>query len=171
MRYAKRGITLIETVVYVAILAVIVVGAVRLLLASSFNVAGVRAERKIIADGKFALELLTRETRLSSDVISGGSAFGVNPGTLQLRSLASPGSSAEATKTFTLSGGRITRQAEGGGIEYLTGAETRVTHLIFWQSSNANSKLISVKLTLESGEGRAKEEATLYGSAVLRRGY
>ena len=171
MRYAKRGITLIETVVYVAILAVIVVGALRLLLSSSFNVAAVRAERKIIADGKFALELLLRETRLSSDVISGGSAFGVNPGILQLRSLASPGSGSEATKTFTLSGGRITRQAEGGSTEYLTGADTRVTHLIFWRSTNSKSDLIRIKLTLEAGQGRSRESATFYGAAALRRKY
>lgn len=167
----QRGITLVETVVYAAILALITVGALRLLLSSSFNVAEVRAERKIIANGKFALELLTREIRLSSDVISAGSTFGTNPGTLQLRSLASPGSGAEATKTFGLSASRITRQIEGGGIEYLTGADTRVIDLTFWQSANNNSKLISIKLTLEAGKGRAEERATFYGSAVLRRGY
>jgi len=167
----KRGITLIETVVYVAILAVIAIGAVRLLLSSSSNAAEVRWERKIIADGKFALELLTREIRLSSDVIAAGSTFGVNPGALQLRSLSSPGSSTEVTKTFTLSASRITRQVDGGSIEYLTGTGTRVTELVFWQSANSNSKLISIKLVIEAGEGRAKGQTTFYGSAGMRRGY
>lgn len=168
---AKRGITLLETVVYVTILGLIVVGALRLLLSSSFNVAEVRSQRKIIANGKFALELMLREIRLSSDVIGAGSTLGTNPGTLKLRSLTSPGSGSEATKTFTLSESRITRQVDGGDTEYLTGADTRVTGLTFWQSTNSNSKLITIKLTLEAGEGRAKEQAAFYGSAVLRRGY
>ncbi len=166
----RRGFSLIEVVVYLAILALLITSAVRLVLASSFNVAAVRAERKIMADGGFAMQAMIREIRLSSGT-GAGSVFGTSPGTLALTTLLGPGESTETTKTFSRAGARLVRQAPSSPSEFLTSSDARVTNLTFWRSANAKSDLIRIKLTLEAGQGRSLESATFYGAAVFRRKY
>lgn len=167
----RKGFTLLEVLIYLAILALITTGAVRLLLSSSFNLAEARSERKIISTGENVMENMLREIRLSSSVVAGSSVFASNPGTLALTTLTSPGSGTETTKVFAISGGRITKQVGGGAAEFVTPIEAVVTDLTFWRSVSAHSDLVRIKITIEAGQGRSKETATFYGSAVLRRGY
>lgn len=166
-----RGFSLLEVIVYIGVLVLIVAGAVRLTISSSFNLGEIRAEREIFADGEFAMQTIIRDIRLASAVVTAGSAFGANPGALQLTTLQKPGSSTEATKTFSVSGARLTRQIDSYATEFLTSPRVRIIDLTFWRSSNTYSNLIRIKLTLEAGRGRSLERATLYGAAVLRGGY
>lgn len=166
-----RGFSLLEAIVYIGVLALIVAGAVRLTLSSSFNLGEIRAEREIFADGEFAMQSMIREIRLASAVVTAVSVVGTNPGTLVLTTLQEPGSSTEATKTFSVASERLTRQTDFSAAEFLTSPRVRITDLTFWRSLNTYSNLIRIKLTLEAGRGRSLERATLYGAAVLRRGY
>ncbi len=167
----NHGFTLIETIVYVTILALISVVAVRLVLAVSINTAEIRSERKIISNGELALETLIREIRQASAIAISPSVLGTSPGTLVLTTIASPGSSVAVTRTFSLSGSRLSRQDDSNPSEFITSSDVSITQLTFWHAATTTSSLITIQLTLEAGQGRFKESKSFYGSAVLRSGY
>ena len=165
------GFTLLEILVYVAILALIATAAVRLVLAVSINASEVRSERKIIANGELAMETLVREVRQASDLEAALSVFGTSPGTLALTTVSVPEGSAVVTRKFSMSAFRLSRQDGSSAAEFITSPDVTITNLTFWQGATTTSKLITVKLTLEAGQGQFKESKTFYGSAVLRSGY
>src|SRR3989338_990003 len=167
----RKGFTLIELVVYIGILALIGVAAVRLILSVSFNAAEIKAERALTASAEAAIEILTREIRQAYDVDSGASVFGANPSTLVLKTYVSPESPATTTRTFYLSSSRLARRDAGGGPEFITSGEVKITELTFWRLSATTSSLITVKISLEAGEGRFNESQNFYDSAVLRAKY
>lgn len=166
-----RGFTLMELIVYIGILALIGVASVRLILSVAFNAAEVKAERALTASAEVAVETLTREIRQAYDFDLGGSVFGQNPSTLVLKTYVTPESSATTTRTFYLSSSRLARQDAGTAPEFITSGDVKITGLTFWRLSTTTSSLITVKISLEAGEGRFKESQNFYDSAVLRAKY
>ena len=167
----RKGFTLIELVVYIGILALIGVAAVRLILSVSFNAAEIKAERALTASAEAAIETLTREIRQAYDVDLGASVFGANPSTLALKTFVFPSSPDTIVRTFSLSGSRLARQDGLAPAEPITSQDVTITNLTFWHLSTATSDLITVKMSLESGQGRFKETQTFYDSTVLRSKY
>ena len=166
----KRGFTLLEVLLYVLILAVLTGAIIRVLLTSGASISELRSERRIAAAGELALETLIREIRQASDVL-GTSSFGVNPGTLSLRTVQSPGSSSVVTRTFSLVSGRLAKQDDSGAPELISAPEVSITNLTFWQQATTSSAIVSVKMTLQSGRDQSLESKTFYGSAILREKY
>jgi prepilin-type N-terminal cleavage/methylation domain-containing protein len=166
-----RGFTLIEMVVYVAILALLTVGVIRLVLILSFNFAEIRAERRLMASSDVALETLVREVRLASAVATSSSIFGTSPGKLVLQTFRSPIDLTPVVRTFTINAARLTRQDDSGPQEFLTPPEVKITNLTFWHLATSTSILSTLKITIEAGQGKALESKTFYASAVLRQNY
>ena len=167
----QRGVTLIELVVYLGILALIGVVAVQLVLSISFNAAEVQSERKIISNGEVAMESLLREIRQAYDLETAASVFGTDPSTLVLKTFTSPLSQDITARSFFLSGESLARQDTGSPAEFITSSDVKVTEFIVWQNANVASTLITVKIRVEAGAGRFKEDKNFYGSAVLRAKY
>src|SRR3989344_5873245 len=114
----RKGFTLIELVVYIGILALIGVAAVRLILSVSFNAAGIKAERALTASAEAAIEILTREIRQAYDVDSGASGFGANPSTLVLKTFFSPERPPPPSWSFFFSSPRLAGGDAGGVPEF-----------------------------------------------------
>ncbi|MBI2023975.1 type II secretion system protein [Candidatus Giovannonibacteria bacterium] len=159
----KRGFTLVEAILYIAILGILGVSVVNLILTSSATVRQIRSERRIASVGEAAMENLVREIRQASDVLDASSVFSSNPGILSLRTVSFPGSSTVITRTFSLGSGRLQKQDDLGSPEYITPPEASISQLVFWHSATSTSDLISFQLTVDS--------KNFYGSAVLRSKY
>lgn len=159
----QRAFTLIEILIYIAILVLLSVGVVQIVLTLTSGAKELRTERRIQAAAETGLETLIREIRQASDVILGSSVFGSNPGTLVLKTVQPPGSQTSVNRAFSLSSSRLQRQDGSGPAEFITGPEASISELIFWHSVATSSSLITIKLT--SGD------KTFYGSAVLRAKY
>lgn len=157
--------------VYLGILTLLVIGTVRLILSVSFNAAEIKSERSVTSNGELAMETLAREVRLAYDVATSSSIFGTSPGTLVLKTFVSTSSVATTTRSFFLSGARLARQDGAGPVELLTSKDTTISTLTFWHLSTTTSSLITVKISLEAGQGRFKEAQVFYDSAVLRDKY
>src|SRR3989338_582754 len=166
----KKGFTLIEIIIYVALLAAIVLSAVEIVLISARSVSEMWVERRIFTAGEGAMETILRDIRQSTDIALGSSTFGTNPGALALRIPQDPGSSTIITRIFSLSSERLQKNDDGAS-ELLTPPEARITSLIFWNSATTTSSLVSVKLTIESGDQKNYKSHAFYGSAVLRAKY
>ncbi len=146
-RNGQRGFSLTETIVYIAILAIIstafTVTSVTLLKTFAY----VRASSDLAQTATFALERMTREIRFAYNVDTGGSVLLVHPGTLALDTLDTSGS--PSTALFTLSGGQLMLIEGGGTPTPLTRNGVTITNLTFTHTLGTFTEAVRIDLTLE----------------------
>lgn len=152
-----KGYSLLETVIYVAILAVITLSALGSVISIYQSFGKTRVERKLALNGDIAMERMIREIRSATATNIAGSVFSSNPGTLKLDS-----------KTFFLSGSRLQIQDGANEPDNMTSSDVEVSGLIFYRSTATNSEIIKIEMTLESGAGKIFKSKNFYGGAVLR---
>lgn len=163
----KRGQSLLEVIIYSAILALIVSLSVASIISSWRGFQKARIDGQIAKNGESVLEKITRDIRLAENV-GAASGFGASPGVLELI--------LGATSTKYYLSGQILQRKEGGdNPENITSGDSRAKSIIFWNefvsSSDIFSRIIKVEFTLESGEGALLKQRKFFGSAVLRGAY
>lgn len=163
----KFGYSIIETLIYSTILALIVILSVASVISWWRGFEKIKVDGQLTRNGEFALERITRDARLAESIGGASSSFGVSPGILELLS------GATSTKYF-LSDQVLQRKDSGNSPEDITSGDTKVTNIIFWNesaSSTVSSRIIKIEFTLESGEGTFLKQKKFFGSAVLRGSY
>lgn len=156
----KNGYTLLETVVYVSILAVIAVLALESIVTMYRAYGKTKVERKIATNGEVAIERMVREIRSATSTKT-NSVFKTHPGTLAL----------STDETFTFNNGILQVQEGAGSADNLTSDDVSISNLIFYASTSPNSTLIKIEMTVEAGAGILLKSRKFYGSAVMRRSY
>src|SRR3989344_8102781 len=152
-----RGYTLLETVIYVSILAVIAVLALGSILSVYQAYGKVKVERKLTGNADVALERMVREIRAATTTDAGVSVFGSNPGTLKIGNV-----------KFSLSADTLNIDEGQGSAAPLTVSDVKVTRLIFYRETDSESEIIKIEIALEAGSGLFKKSRNFYGSAVMR---
>ena len=167
----QSGYTLIETLIYAAILASlsIFVANTIILAFASFNKA--RLDRRVVIDAETVLERIARESRTASSVDEAQSILGLNPSKLVLNSVVSPEDGTAITRQFFVSGGRLAFQEGSGEARFLTSPGSSVSSFVVSKSDTLRSQAVKVSLTLEAESGRNQTVRSFYVSAVLRGGY
>ncbi len=156
----KHGYTLIETLVYSVIIALILVAVVGSIFSVYKNFAKLRVDRRLSQNGDVAMERILRTVRESAAVDLGQSTFNLTPGALQV----------DSTK-FYLDGQALKVEENGGPAQNLT-SDADVTSLIFYrQSTSTPSQIIKIEFSLSAGEGQFLKTKNFYGSAVMRGAY
>lgn len=162
-----KGYSILETLIYSAILALIAALSVASIISSWKGLQKSRVEGGLASNGEFVLERITRDIRLAENV-GLGSLFSASPGVLELVF-------ASTTVKYSVSGQTIQRQEGSAGPENLTSLNARDLSLTFWQetvfSSKVSSRIVKIEFTLESGEGNLVKQKKFFGSAVLRGEY
>ncbi len=148
----KRGIGLIEVVIYIAVLTIITIVVINTMLAMSESFAQIRQARRVNASAALALDRMTHEVRQAAEINLAESVFGSNPGQLQVDS-----------SKFFLQGGQLMLQEGLSAAQPLTSNKVKVTSLVFWNLSTTTSQATKVKLEID---GR-----NFYSTAVLRESY
>ena len=149
---ATRGFSLIEMIVYVAIVAIVISAIV------AFNIwviqVGTKAKisRAVLDNSRRTLETLTYEIRRSQSVYAPNSVLGAHPGQLSFYQIST--STPDETGTFIdffLCDEAICLKKEGIAPIALTDNQVRVTNLTFNQLFNSTSTpSIQIVLRLES---------------------
>jgi len=166
----KRGFTLVEMVVYVAVIAVIFAVVVNTILSVSSAWGNARVKRNLMQQGGATMERILREIRLADSVNVGGSTLGVHPGILELATIQSPSDETALTRSFLLSSTTLMMSENSVNTPLTSGVD--ITNLIFYKITNGNiSEGVRVMLTVEDGVGRYYQSRNFYGTAVLRRSY
>ena len=160
IRKNKSGYTLLETVVYVSILAVIAVLALGSIVTMYRAYGKTKIERKIATSGEVAIERIVREIR-SATSTKINSVFKTHPGTLAL----------STGETINLSNGILNIQEGSGPVDDLTSDDVSISNLVFYASTSPNSTLIKIEMTVEAGAGILLKSRKFYGSAVMRSAY
>src|SRR3989338_3173793 len=165
------GMTLLETVIYISLLAVISVAVVNVFLSETSAWERARAERDSTDAAKLALERITHEIRLASSVDTGQSVLGSHPGKLVLNTFGSAVTNDVSSLQIFLSVGDL-KLRRGTNPEFsLSGTKANVTRLVFYRISSSRSELIRVELDVEVQVGHSTITKSFVTSAVLRGGY
>ena len=155
-----RGYTLLETVVYVSILAVIILLSFSSILSIYQAYGKVKVERKLTGNADVALERMVREIRAATTTDAGVSVFGSSPGTLKIGNV-----------KFSLSANTLRVEEGQGSPAPLTASDVKINSLIFYRATTSESEIIKIEMALETGSGLFKKGRNFYGSAVLRGAY
>lgn len=167
--HSSRGYTLVEMLVYVAILSflmVVLIGSIVVIINSFTRVRVVRAVAEV---GGGALERIVREIRQASAITTAGSAFDSSPGVLQLATTDSNGD--DTAIVFALSGNDLTIQEGVNATSTLLGGPVYVSSLIFRQLSTTTASGVKIELSLADERLPGMSPITFYTTAVLRGSY
>lgn len=164
----RRGFSLIEVIVYIAILAVLSTFAVNTLLLIHSSLAEIRVTRALNASAAVAVERMIRVIRDGRSVNIGASTFGSSPGVLALTGSESPA----LTHRFSVSGKALLLESGSNPAVRLTPSGVLVENLVFrLVTASTTSQAIKVELTLAASTGKATTTQNFYGTAVLRNSY
>ncbi|MBI2100752.1 MAG: hypothetical protein HYT47_01930 [Candidatus Vogelbacteria bacterium] len=163
------GYTLVEAIIYVAILAVLAVTFITLLFTMVQAYTEFRLARDLTSSAALALERLTREIRQATSVDLGLSAFGPSPGRLVLKTTDETG--APTTIDFYFSAGTLMVKEGSAAAAALTAARVTVDNLVFRQINTVESAAIKAELTLSASRGTLTRTEKFYSTAGLRGSY
>lgn len=167
----NKGFTLVESLVYIGLFALITLIVVQILFSEIQAWGHARAERNAVDAGRFAIERLTQEIRLASSVNSSTSMFGTHPGVLALNTYQTPTSTSASALTIDLDGSELTLARDAASPASITGEHARISNLVFRHLTASSTEAIRIELTIESGNGRYEKEKTFTTVAVLRGDY
>ncbi len=165
----KQGFTLIETIIYTAIIvfvSIIIVEAVLTMTSSFYNI---RITKGINEGARSSMERMIREVRAASSV-DPTSAFGYNPGYLKLNTTDSDGN--PATVEFLVENNSLKIKNNAGPAEILTSPNISISSLIFRQIIISGT-LAAIKIELELNaalKNNTLKTEKFYDTALLRAG-
>lgn len=169
IRKFKSGSSLLETLIYAAIFAVVVILVVNSLLAMSKSYGSIRAAQSVNFSASAAMERMVREIRFAESIDDAGSVFGSSPGRLKLNTgeIGLP-----AMIQFFADNGAAAVVEEVSTPEYLTSSSTELVFLRFDKISvSTSSQAVRIRMTLRSLGGKIQRTENFYNTATLRGSY
>lgn len=164
-----RGFTLVEMIVYIALLSVLSVVVINAVVTTTKTFADFRMTRSINESATTVVERMTRDIRMAYDIDQSESILSAHPGRLVLKTTDASG---DATTTeFYIDNGRV-RVTEGAtDIGYLSGNNVTVDLLVFDFVSNAHTSAVTIRLQLSATQGSLSKTETFYTTTILRGSY
>jgi len=162
----KKGFSLVEMLIYIAILVLMLFVIVNILQTMVSSQRTLKTSKALENSGIFSLERMVREIRNAENVNTLQSALGNNPGVLVLSGTDEDGN--PRTVKFLISGGLLTVEENGVSEGALTQVGTNITSLIFNHIITDNSEAVRIQMTVESGTGSNYRSENFYSTAVLR---
>ncbi len=157
----NSGFSLVETIIYVAILAIISVVMINMLLSFTQTYKTIVALRAAEHSAVGSMERITREIRSASGVDTGNSTLGTSPGVLTLTSIAT-------TTKFYASSGVLQMDVNGTFFGPLTLSNATVNNLVFRLLDNGVSQAVKIDLTITGTVGTVTKTKTYHSTIILR---
>lgn len=164
-----RGFTLVEMIVYVAILGIIAVLSINATLAMTQAFSNLRVSRDLNSSATALFERLTRDVRGAYDIDTVQSTFNTNPGRLTLNTKDSGG--ANTTVEFYVENGLVKIKEGGVAQGAIMTTSTSVTNFVVRQLLNTNTKAVKVEATISATRGNITKTRNFYTTIVLRGTY
>lgn len=160
------GFTLMETLIYVAILALTLTTIIVAVIGISRSYANTQAQMRIGRTAAFSLSRMTREIRFADTADTVLSSFGAHPGTLALQM-----SNPTRTMRFYLDNGTLKFDQDGAYVGNLTPEKVFVSSFVVRHLQVDSSSAIRVELTLDSLGRTGTTSETFYATVVMRGSY
>lgn len=169
-QHARKGFSLVEAIIYVAILGTIATVLVQFLLQLITTREHYVSSSSLSADARLALETIEREVRQADSISVANSTFNADPGVLEIAT-----SDAQTNPTviqLDADDGRLQIKKGAGSFTYLTSSDVRVTNLVFSYntvtSSHENIQMIATFDALY-GAGVEAPQFSVTSSASVRK--
>lgn len=167
---AKYGSSLLETLIYAAILTIVAILTTNSILAMARAYGNIKLARTINFSAAPSMERMAREIRTANGIDGAGSVFGISPGKLKLNTLDNLGAS--TTIEFSLVGSAIYIKEGASSAEALTASSTSITGMVFNKiTASSTSKAIKIKLIAKAVNGNMEKTENFYNTAILRGSY
>lgn len=141
------GFTIMETLVYVAILSVLSSALIVITTSMLRTFSNLETYEDIAHSSTAALERITREIRKAESVELDGSMLTTHPGVLILHTTDTGGM--PTTVTISLSGGKIMFQEGLLAPAPLSSSRVTISNLVFRRVDGVNTEAVRVELTAE----------------------
>jgi len=160
---ANPGFTLIEMLIYVAIVTLIVSAIVFFGVWAIQVGAKTKANTETLGNARRAMDIMTYEIRRAASVYTPTSNFDIDPGQISLEQASSTGSNENFNFIdFFICGQALCLKREDASAIALTNNSVRVTSLIFNQRLNAmGTPSIRISLTVASASSTRPENTSI----------
>lgn len=167
--YFQKGFSLIEMIIYVAILSVLTIVTVNATFETVRVFAEFRVSKNLNSSAVSFLERITREIRAANDIDLAQSTLGVNPGRLTL--LIKDAGGANTTVEFYVENGKLKIKEGGVATGSLTSSSVVVNNFTVRSLLNPNSSAIKIELDLTATRGGISKNRHFYSTIALRGNY
>ncbi|MEK7116925.1 MAG: hypothetical protein AAB837_02060 [Patescibacteria group bacterium] len=167
--FINRGVTLIETIIYIVLLVFVMSLIVQTLVATSGVYRNIKLTRELESSGTIAMESMLREIRNASSVVVSESELLKNPGVLTVFGIDEDSNSYSIT--FDVSSSTIRISKNGSIPTALTSSSGVVSYLMFTQVATSTSEGVRIELEMSGVLGLASSSERFYGFSVLRGSY
>ena len=165
----KKGVTLLETLIYTTLLSALSVVAVTSLLLLNQSLQSIVLGRIVDDAAQEIMEKIIREIRFADNVDLVQSTLSVNPSVLVLDSTDSVGTPVEVE--FSISASVLEFKRDGTLVGPLTPNQVTIDELVFDHIVTPVSEAVKVSLVLQAQRGSVNIEETFNTTAVLRGSY
>ena len=165
----KKGITLVETIIYSTFLAILSIAAVTSLLLLNQSLQSIVLGRIVDDAAQEIMEKIIREVRYADSIDVAQSTLSTNPSVLVLDSTDSGGSPVEVQ--FSITSGVLELRRDGALVGPLTPNQVTISELVFDRITTTESEAVKISLVLEAQRGASVIEETFNTTAVLRGSY
>jgi len=167
----NKGISLIEMIVYVAILSAVFVLVINTLLIVTRSYRSIKLVNDLNNSASISLERLTREIKLANSVNTTLSVLNSTstPGRLVLNTVDE--FEAPLVLDFYVDNGLLKLDKNSASFGVLTRDNVLVTGLIFRHTTASTSEAVKIEMELTGTEGDETKVENFYVSAVLRGSY
>lgn len=162
----KKGFSIIETLIYISILAIFTVFVFELVILMSNSYKKVELSRTIANSAVISMERMTRDTRGAINLDQAGSVLGTNPGRLQLFTVDENGTN--VTVAFRLESGRVNVYENDVLMGPLTSLQASTTELVFRLYTNSGAKAIGIEMTIEATRGPDTRSDSFKTTTLIR---
>lgn len=139
----KKGFSLIEVIIYVAIIGGLLVTLTNFILAISGSRNKSYAQQEVNANTRLALNILNHKIKTSNGINIASSTFGSSPGVLSL----SMSSSTLNPTVFALSNGRLTITEGATSSQFITSQRVNISSIIFTNlTSDSNHGNVGISM-------------------------
>lgn len=167
--YFKKGFSLIEMIIYAAILSILTIVTINATFSTIRSFAEFKVSRDLNSSAFSLLERLTREIRLAHGIDFPQSSLNVNPGRLTL--LTKDAVDADTTVEFYVENNALKIKEGGVATGSLTSSSTAVTNFTVRSLLSANSSAIKAELGLTAARGEISKSGNFYTTILLRGSY
>lgn len=169
MEKQRTGFTVVELLVYIAILTMAIGAVITLILAGTEIVGRLKVMQDVRESGMVSLERMSREIQRSHDIIETSSTFGSSPGSITL--LADNEADEEYETEFTVENGELVVYKDGVLQGSLVTDTVEVDSLEFEHVTHGVTESVKIELILSSRDADPERIDSFYTSALLRGSY
>ncbi len=165
----KKGFSLIELLIYIAIISMVFGLFTQIVLSVSKSYAEIAVIRNLDTGAISAMERITREVRASSSIDAANTVLGTSPGVLSLNQVDSNGT--RSTVLFKTNNQNIQMKRDGNDQGTFLPSGVAVSSLVFSSINSGNSSAVKILMQLVGTSGKITRTKNYYNTIILRGSY